>query len=329
MNLNPIEFRSSLTAQLGKRPLPIMRQTAVQVIGLLSDPHSRIEMIAQTILHDEAFTARVLRVANSAYYRRHSEKITTVTQALLMTGYNTTRDIAITAEFAEIVQRRLPTAINLHRLLARAMVASHQASALGAMLRMPASEALFTSSLLESLGEFAIAAYLPEVSKKINDTITFTGLPYEDAHLQATKMTPHQVTELVVQALGLPNDLLLPLPSWETAASWDMAERRQAIVHLTNTCATNLFGVETPQVVSQFATIMNRLAGVTQTPREKVETVLAEAFNAALDFGSHVDLDRNCFALDGTTSPLSMRHAFIGSCIELVERTFGAGSAFA
>jgi HD-like signal output (HDOD) protein len=328
MSLNPIELRSSLTALLGKRPLPVMRQTAVQVISLLSNPQSRVEMIAKTILHDEAFTARVLRVANSAYYRRHSEKITTVTQALLMTGYNTTRDIAVTAEFAEIAQRRLPAAINLHRLLARAMVAAHQASALGTMLRLPAAEALFTSSLLESLGEFAIAAYLPDVSKKINDTITFTGLPYEDAHLRATKMTPHEVTELVVQTLGLPGDLLLPVPRWEAHASWGIEEKRQAIVHLTNTCATNLFGVETPQIVSQFVTIMDRLASVAQAPREKIETVLAEAFNAALDFGTHVDLDRNSFALDGTTSPLSMRHAFIGSCIELVERTFGAGSAF-
>jgi len=48
----------------------------------------------------------------------------------------------------------------------------------------------------------------------------------------------------------------------------------------------------------------------------------------AMEFGSQVELDHGCFALDGTTSPLTMRHSFIGLCIERAERSSGVGTGF-
>jgi hypothetical protein len=311
------ELRKSLATILASRPLPIIRQAAARVLTLVSNPNSNVEEIANTILHDQAFTARILKVANSAYYRRQKEKVTTVTQAIAMTGFNTLRDIAIAAEFAELVQKRLPTSVNLHRLLAKAFVAGHQANALGQAILRSEAEALFTSALLESLGEFVMAAYLPKICTKVMDAMQITGLPYEEAHLQATGMTPHEVTENVVNTLELPEGLLLPPPVWDTPGA--VPDRRQAIVHLSNACATNLFGSESPQIVSQFEAIMNRLARATDFPPDTIDALLSQAFLKAVEFGSHVDLDYKSFALDGNTSPLTMRHGFIGLCLELAE----------
>jgi HD-like signal output (HDOD) protein len=317
----PSELRKSLATILAGRPLPIIRQAAARVITLLSNPDSNIEDIANTVLHDQAFTARVLKVANSAYYRRQKEKVTTVTQAIAMTGFNTLRDIAIAAEFAELVQKRLPTTVNLHRLLAKAFVAGHQANALGQAIRRSEAEALFTSALLESLGEFVMAAYLPKIFTKVGDTMHNTGLPYEEALLKITGMTPHEVTEIIFKGLDLPEGLLLPPPVWDTPGTGP--DRRQAIVHLTNACATNLFGPESSQIVSQFEAIMNRLARATEFPPDMIDALLSQAFLKAVEFGSHVDLDYESFALDGNTSPLTMRQGFISLCLELTERNAG------
>src|SRR2546427_2386445 len=152
-----LDLQTSLTGMMATRPLPIIRQTAVDVISLLSKPNSTIETISRTILHDQAFTARVLKIANSAYYRRDNEKITNVIQAMLRMGYNTVREMAIAAEFAELVQRRLPSGVNLRRLLAKAVVAAHQARVLGHVMRLPEIDTLFLRALLESLGELAMA----------------------------------------------------------------------------------------------------------------------------------------------------------------------------
>ena len=93
--LESITLASSLREKLSSQHLPIIRQTSVQLINLLSSPTSDIHQIARTILQDLAFTARVLTIANSAYYRRSAEKTTTITQAILQVGYTSLRDIAI------------------------------------------------------------------------------------------------------------------------------------------------------------------------------------------------------------------------------------------
>jgi HD-like signal output (HDOD) protein len=317
------DFRASLMSALAKRPLPIIRPAAAQVLTMLSNPNSNVEAIANTILHDQAFTTRVLHVANSAYYRRKPEKITTVTQAVLMTGFNTLRDITLAAEFTELVQKRLPGAVNLRRLLAKAFVAGHQAHTLGDAMGLPETEALFTTGLLESVGEFALAVYLPKVFVKIADTIRVFGAPYVEAHLKVTGMTPHEVTEIVFKALDLPEDLLLPPPDQDSQLQWTSTYQRQALVHLANICATNFFSSESPQIVAEFKEIMGRFAEVTGLPQTELESLLSEAFNTAVGYGSHVELDPACFGLDGNTSPLSMRHTFIGLCLELVEKSAG------
>ena len=316
MAADTTDLRTSLTTILAGRPLPIIRQTAVKVIALLSSPLSKVDAIANAILHDQAFTARVLKVANSVFYQRRNEKITSLSQAILRTGYDTIRDIAIATEFAELVQKRLPQTVSLRRLLAKTFVAGHQACALAEAGRLPEAQALFTNVLLESLGEFALAAYLPKVFLHIDQTMERTGLPREEAHLQATGMTPHEVTAIVATTLELPNDLVVPPP----------ADQRQAIVELTTTCATNIFSRESPQIVVQLDTAMTRTAEIVGRPVEDVEILMADAFLKAMEFGGQVELDSTCFALDGTTSPLTRRHSFIGLCIERAERSSGVGS---
>jgi hypothetical protein len=315
---DPSELRTSLTAILAGRPLPIIRQAAIKVIALLSDPMSKVETITDAILHDQAFTARVLRIANSVYYQRRNDKITSVQQAILRTGYNTIRDIAIATEFAELVQKRLPNTVSLRRLLAKTFVAGHQACALAEKLRVGEAQAVFTNVLLESLGELALAVYLPKVFVEIEQVMVRTGMPREEAHVKATGMTAHEVTELVAKALELPQELVVPPP----------IDTRQLLVEFTTICATNIFGPESPQIVAQFEQAMNRISEFVERPVEEIEILMAEAFLTAMEFGGQVDLDRTCFALDGTTSPLTRRHAFIGMCIERAERSSGVGSGF-
>ncbi len=315
------DLRVSLTTILDGRPLPIIRQAATWVLTLLSDSNTKIETLADSILHDEAFTARVLHVANSAYYRRQKEPVTTVTQAIAMTGFNALRDIVVAAEFVDLAQKRLPTSVNLRRLLAKAFVAGHQATALGPAVLRPQAEALFTSALLESLGEFVVAAYLPKVFTTVGATVKTTGLPYEEAHLKVTGMTPHEVTEIIFKDLDLPAGLLLPPPVWDTQGA--APDRRQAIVHLSNACATNLFGPESPQIVSQFNMIITRIDRITGFRLDTVKALLSQAFWKAVEFGRHVDLGADCFALDGTDQHSNARHEFITMCRELVERQAG------
>jgi HD-like signal output (HDOD) protein len=315
------DWQASLARSMAIRPFPVIRQTAVKVISLLSKPDSKLETIASTILHDQAFSARVLKMANSAYYRRGDEKITTVSQALLRTGYNTVRELAIAAEFAELVQRRLPEGVNLHRVLAKAVVAAHQATALASAVNLPQNETFFTNALLETLGEFATAVYMPQVHLKIHSIMAETGLPHDTAHVQLTGMTSHAAAEMILKALELPEELILAPPDWDKTSKWTSTELCQAVVHITNTCATNIFGPESPHTVAQFEITKQRAAGLTGMTTEAVDKILTQAYITALSFGSDVDLDRTCFLLEINEEAESPRQNFIAACLDLADFT--------
>ena len=318
--LESTALASALTEKLNSQHLPIIRQTSVQIINLLSSPTSDIHKIARTILQDLAFTARVLTVANSAYYRRSVEKTTTVTQAILQVGYTTLRDIAIAAEFAELAQKVLPTTVNLRRLLAKAFVAAQQASALGQAIQLPDAEALFTSTLLESLGEFAMATAMPAVVLQIDALACRQGLSHDEAHLRTTGMTPHAITSLVAATYQLPEDLILAPPDWDQVFQWTPKDRGHAIVHLANACANNLFASETPHIAKTFTEIMEQMTTALALSPNSVKKLLGQAFDQAMELGVSVDLDRTCFSLEDTSPQENARQLLVRSCAQLAPR---------
>jgi HD-like signal output (HDOD) protein len=310
---------STLTARLAGHHLPVIRQTSAKVIALLSSKNSDVDIIAEAIRKDQAFMARILNVANSAYYRRRGDKITSITRAIMQIGYSTTRDIALAAEYVEFAHKRLPAAVNLHRLLAKAFVAAHQATALCQAARLPDPEAVFTSALLESLGEFALASYVPTTFKEIEYTARVRGLPYDDAHLLVTGMTPHAVTVLIATAYQLPEDLILPFPDWETMPEWRPSDRRHAVVHLANACATNLFASESPLVLEHFNMYITRATNALGLPAPTIAGLLTEAFHKALEFAATVKLDRSCFNIERPAEGDTTRYDLIQNCTQLIK----------
>lgn len=306
---------ATLVAKLKGHSLPVIRQTSARIISLLSNPSSTANTIAEMILRDQAFTARVLKVANSAFYRRRADKITTITGAIALIGFTTLRDISLAAEFAEFAQKKLPAAVNLRRVMAKAFVAANQATALGRAVNLPDAEALFTSALMESLGEFALATALPDTAREIDEACLAGGLPYAEAHVQVTGLTPHAITKIVADLYEFPDALILPPPTFEAMAKWGAADRRCAAVHLANACATNLFAPETARILLQFTVLMSQITGALALPAVRVEAVMTEAFHKAVELGATVDLDRTCFALDETARAEAGRHTLI-QCIE-------------
>jgi putative nucleotidyltransferase with HDIG domain len=76
--------------------IPAVPMVAVKVLKLVNDPNTDIDTLADTIIADQALAARVLRVANSAYYGARGN-IDTISDAIVMTGFMTIKNIVLAA----------------------------------------------------------------------------------------------------------------------------------------------------------------------------------------------------------------------------------------
>ncbi|MGC4029400.1 MAG: HDOD domain-containing protein [Steroidobacteraceae bacterium] len=106
-------------------------QSVHRVLAALCDPGLGAHEIAAIVQRDPGLTARVLKVANSAYYGR-SGQVQSVDQALILLGFDAVRGIAASACLDRgIVRRSATAAIQPDALaghcLATALAAEHLA----------------------------------------------------------------------------------------------------------------------------------------------------------------------------------------------------------
>ena len=76
--------------------LPPLPEIALKVARLGDDPNAGTQVISQAVAADPALAARVLRLANSAYYGV-PRRIGTMREALMVLGLRTLRSITLAA----------------------------------------------------------------------------------------------------------------------------------------------------------------------------------------------------------------------------------------
>jgi putative nucleotidyltransferase with HDIG domain/predicted Zn finger-like uncharacterized protein len=87
--------------------LPPMPQVVMQTQQLLADPNSAVKDVATIIESDQAIAAKVLKVANSAYYGM-SGKISTIQHASVLLGYRALAEIITMVAASGILLGKLP-----------------------------------------------------------------------------------------------------------------------------------------------------------------------------------------------------------------------------
>ena len=316
---DPDKFSAELRVKLAGH-LPVIRETSVTLIAQLSSPATDVDAVVHTIRRDQAFVLRVLAIANSPYYHRRTDKITTIKRAVLQIGYDIIRDIVIAAEYVELAQRYSLIAPRLGRLLARAFVAANQTVSLCDAVLLPDSETLFTIALLESLGEVALAVHMPAVYEEILILARNEGLRYEEAHCEVTGMGPHELTALVASFHHLPEDLIHAPPDWEVT-EWTPAAKRAAIVHLTNAFARNLFMPDSPLVSEDFNDMMAQATGALDLPASTLTELLTSAFEKAVEFGIDINLGYPYFAVEQPTTAETTRQRLLSRLTEGYKRS--------
>ena len=142
------------------RDLPALPATVVRVMQLSGDPKTGITDVAKVLVSDQALAARVLKLANSAFYGA-SRRIATVSDAVVILGMRTTRNLVMASgcqEFleAEVAGYSLPRGALLRHSLACAAAAQ----ALAKRTKYRGVEEAFVAGLLHDLGKVVMNLYL-------------------------------------------------------------------------------------------------------------------------------------------------------------------------
>jgi len=125
---------------------------AHRVLTALCDPTLGARDVARIVQHDPGLSARVLKVANSAFYG-HSGQVASVDQAILLLGFNAVRGIAASACLDRSFGRP-PTATTLQpdALAAHCLASALAAEALARQVRPALVAEALVAGLLHDFG---------------------------------------------------------------------------------------------------------------------------------------------------------------------------------
>lgn len=149
--------------------LPEVPQTALRVIQLLNDPDTDVTSLADVISSDQALTAKVLRLCNSAYYGL-SRKVTTISEAVMIIGFSSIKSLVMMITTQSTLNKgllgyKLNAGYFWEHSIGTAEISRHLAT----QLKHREPEECFIAGLIHDIGKMVLNQYaLPEVYKATN-----------------------------------------------------------------------------------------------------------------------------------------------------------------
>ncbi len=183
-----------------------------------SDATDRLQSMADEILKDVALTQKLLRVVNTAHYRRAgSDPISTVSRAVALMGVGGVRNVALSLMLLDRMEDKAH-AQQLKVEFLRTVMAGTLASELCATSKE--AEAAYLGALFRNLGRLLVSFYLPDDAEQIRKLCNEgeDGQPPLTEARAAEKVlgvTLEQLADKVGRMWGLPDGLLACMASPE------------------------------------------------------------------------------------------------------------------
>lgn len=151
--------------------IPSPPQAALRLTQLCARPNSSIKEIVETISIDAALSAKLLKVANSAYYGQQYE-VATLTRAAIVLGVSYVKVVALGFQLANMTKQWQDLPIDLRRIWQGNVLRACLARQIAFHSKVPAARCQEEAFLCGLLQDFAV----PIVSRAVGELyVDFTG----------------------------------------------------------------------------------------------------------------------------------------------------------
>jgi HD-like signal output (HDOD) protein len=180
--------------------LPVLPATTQKVLGIMADPDVSIEKIKRLISTDPALTAKILKVANSAFYGSY-RNIQNLSQAILRLGLNAVRNMVVATSMKNVYKRfGLAEKLIWEQMLARRSL-QRQPGNRGSLTR----DAFMAACSI--IGKVVVNNEFPEKFAKVMERVYNEQVSFEVAEQAVFEFTQREVGAFVVKKWGFPENL--------------------------------------------------------------------------------------------------------------------------
>lgn len=279
---------SSVDELIGQvQDLPSLPNVVMAVYQMADDPAVNAQKMSAIITRDQSFVARLLRMANSAYYGL-ARQVGTVEEAVIVLGVQAVKNLALLAGTYPVLQKSVNGySQNPNGLWIHSLAAALAAQTGGRMLDMPVKNEAFTAGLLHDIGKLVISTHFAGWMGDLQEMVLDKGASAHQAEQKLFGFTHEAVGAAVVERWNLP-DRIVQMIRFHHQAS-ECGDPNCALIEFADYCANMLGYTLNPEAqLEPLSPQALSLLGLSESDvgpfQEKVEQVLQNAqsmFNMA------------------------------------------------
>lgn len=190
---------------------------------------SRLESIAAAIAEDQGLSARVLAMANSAFYGLQAQ-VRSVARAVAVLGLREVRGLVLALGMQGLAARHpLPPGFDLATHLEHQFAVAQAAMALARASGAMDPDDAFTAGVLHDLGKLVTALYRPEDWLAQAALAATEDIPWHEAEFRHFGLDHGLIGAMVLRAWNLPESLTEPV-NWHHAPQSAPGDQRPGLV---------------------------------------------------------------------------------------------------
>lgn len=183
--------------------LPTLPTVVSKMIELVDNPRTSAASLSRLISTDQALTARLLKLANSAYYGFPRE-ISTVNMAIVVLGFNTVKDMGLSLSVFDAFKNAEPTpSFDISRFWEHSIACGIASRMLARNYRSRFAGEAFVAGLLHDIGKVILNQYFHKEFVQIMEK-TSQGMLLEDAEDSVINTRHSQVGAWLAEKWNLP-----------------------------------------------------------------------------------------------------------------------------
>jgi len=212
-------------------PLP---QVTNRVMELVQDSRSSMNDLAKIVGFDQALTANILKVCNSAYFGLNKQ-VESVQQAIVYLGMDQVVDLVLMSGASRNLNAQhkgydLGAGELWKYSVSSAILARELALKLGADNK----QLIFTAALLKDIGKVVLQQFVAESFRDINELVAHQGYSFREAEKEILGIDHAELGGLVAKQWNFSSAMVEIIENHHLSRDVDVPGRDTAIVYLAD-----------------------------------------------------------------------------------------------
>jgi putative nucleotidyltransferase with HDIG domain len=176
-----------------------------KIVAVIEDDRASVKDLASIISDDQAVTAKVLKLANSAYYGCFKQ-VSTVEQAVTVVGFNEVKSASLSITVFGKFSKKIPMG-TLARFWVHSLASATAVNSMGGRGQELGVEKIYVGALLHDIGKLVLHVVLGEDYLSLLNQAASESCPLLEMEKRVLGCHHAQVGEWLAQKWHFPQDL--------------------------------------------------------------------------------------------------------------------------